>query len=122
MNETVSKELALELDTGLHLVANFTWDDFKFWIKLSNPEFISTTATSSKVELEYHNWDDELTAVLKGITDDLNIRFGEEFDMRNYTKWQPYVKYAAGFFPHTMLSPFVADEFLFAGFSMIGDQ
>ena len=72
--------------------------------------------------MEYHNWDDELTAVLKGMIDDLNIRFEDEYDMRNYKPWDPYVTYAAGFFPHTMLSPFVEDEFLFAGFSMIGDQ
>ena len=112
----------MELNTGLHVVANFTWDDFKFWIELSEPQFMGTTATSSRIELEYHNWDGELTAVLKAITDDLNIRFSEETDLRNTEKWKRIAPLAAGFFPHTLLSPFVADEFLFAGFSMIGDQ
>ena len=112
----------MELNTGLHVVANFTFDDFKFWIELSEPQFMGTTATSSRIELEYHNWDGELTAVLKAITDDLNIRFSEETDLRSIDKkWAQYVQFAAGLFPHTLLSPFVADEFLFAGFSMMED-
>lgn len=37
-NETTTeKELAVVLNTGVHVVANITWDNFDFWAALSDP-------------------------------------------------------------------------------------
>lgn len=43
-DSTSEKELAVELDTGLHLVANFTFDDFRFWATLKDAKIMQTTA------------------------------------------------------------------------------
>lgn len=38
-DSTSEKELAVVLNTGLHVAANFTFDDFKFWAELDDPQF-----------------------------------------------------------------------------------
>ena len=65
-NSTLEKELAVELDTGLHLVANFTFDDFRFWATLNDAKIMQTTAESkvAGLVLNYHNWDKLLTAIV----------------------------------------------------------
>ncbi len=63
-NDTTAKELAVDLTTGLYVVANFTWDNFEYWASLSDPKFMDTVVTSPVVNLDYHNWNAELTAVL----------------------------------------------------------
>ena len=114
-NSTLEKELAVELDTGLHLVANFTFDDFRFWATLNDAKIMQTTA-ESKVEglvMNYHAWDKLLTAVVHGMTDDFNIRFGWEHDLR---ETHPKINLITHILQKTVLSPFVADEFILAGF------
>lgn len=78
------------------------------------------TTAESKVQdlvLDYHNWDLELTAVVKDLTDDFNLRWGRVHDLKEHT----LIKMVAGMFPKTLLSPFVTDEFLLAGLSSITD-
>lgn len=54
-NSTVERELALNLDLGIHAVANVTWDNFVYWLELSEAKCVSAVATSP-TELNYHNW------------------------------------------------------------------
>lgn len=117
-NNTTAKELAVDLTTGLHVVANFTWDNFEYWASLSDPKFMDTVVTSPVVKLDYHNWNAELTAVLKDMTDEFNLRFGTPKDLKSIT----IVHFVAGILRATLVSPFVHDEFLFAGFKMIMDR
>lgn len=81
-NATATKELAVDLTTGLHIVANFTWDDFTFWAKLSDAKMMNTQVTSPVVELDYHNWNAELTAVVADMADEFNLRFGTPVDLK----------------------------------------
>lgn len=119
-DESSKKELAVVLNTGISLVADLLWDDFDFHAKLQNPLIQGTTA-ESKVQglvLDYHNWDLELTAVVKNLADDFNLRWGRAHDLKEK---YPLIKMVAGMFPKTLLSPFVTDEFLLAGLSSITD-
>ena len=87
-----TKELAVVLELGLHLTANFTFDNFRFWANLNEPTVLQTKA-ESKVEgliLNYHNWDLELSAVVKGMVDDFNLRWNREHDLRNKYKIAKY--------------------------------
>ena len=119
-NDTMAeKELAVDLTTGMHLVANFTWDNFVYWISLSEPQFMGTVATSPVMSLYYHNWDVELTAVLKDMTDEFNLRHSAPTDLKTKA---PLFNFVAGLIRATLISPFVKDEFLFGGFKMITDR
>lgn len=113
-NAVDKKELAVTLDTGMHLKLDFEWNDFTVYAKFLDPQFMGTTATSYIGELDHHNWDMELTFVLKDITDDINIRFGELIDL---TKLYPTLKFVTGIVAKTLLSPYVKDEYIMAGFS-----
>jgi len=118
-NATATKELAVDLTTGLHIVANFTWDDFTFWAKLSDAKMMNTQVTSPVVELDYHNWNAELTAVVVDMADEFNLRFGTPIDLKQKAT---VIHFVAGIIRQTLISPFVKDEFLFAGFKMITDR
>lgn len=117
---STEKELAVVLNTGLSLRANVTWDDFEFWAELDDPMFYNTVAESKVADLvlDYHNWDMELMYVVKDITEDFNLRWATPHDFKAE---YPLIKMVAGLVRKTLLSPFVADEFLFAGFKMITD-
>lgn len=78
---------------------------------------VAANATSPVVELEYHDWVDEFTYLIKGMTDSFNLRFSTPVDLKTKT----LVMFVAGLVPNTILSPFEADDFLLAGFSMITD-
>lgn len=116
---TAEKELAVSLETGMHLNIQMLWDDFTIYAKFLEPEFMGTVATPYTIDLDYHNWDSQLTAVLKVIAMDLNIRYGDVYDLRNNKKFGSLIQYASMNIKHSLLSPFLADEFIFAGFSDI---
>lgn len=121
-NETMAeKELSVVLNTGLHLTANITWDNFVYWAELGEPMFEQTTC-ESKVEglkLDWHNWDSELTYVMKDIADDFNLKHATPVDLKEKSMT---IKMAAGLIPDSLVSPFVADEFLFIGTKSITDK
>ena len=112
------KELSVTLDTGLHLLVYFLWDNFVITARMTEAAMMQTVATSYIGDLDYHNWDAQLTAVVKGITDDVTLRFGEGIDLKE----KSIVKFVAGIARKTLLSPFIQDEFLFAGWKMITDR
>lgn len=114
---TSQKELSATLTSGMHLLAYFLWDNFEVTAKLTEPQFMNTQVTSHIGELDYHNWDSELTAVLKNIADDVTLRFGNGVDLKNIT----VVRFLSGIARGTLMSPFIKDEFLFAGWRMITD-
>lgn len=115
---TSQKELSVTMNMGLHLLAYALWDNFVITARISETQVMNTQVTSHIGQLDYHNWDALLTAVVKGITDDITIRFGEGIDLKN---GPTVVKYLAGLARGTLASPFVQDEFLFLGWRMITD-
>ena len=122
-NNSTEKELAVVLNTGVHVAANITWDNFEYWADLTEPAFMDTTCVSQKSDLvlDYHNWNQELTAVMKDITDDFDLRWATPHDLKTKKGPIPWPM-IAGLVKATLLSPFVADEFLFIGFKMIMDR
>jgi len=118
-NSTAEKELSVTLETGIHLVANVTWDNFLYWANFTEPQFMSTVATSNIGPLDYHDWDGELTAVLNNIVTDLNMRFAAGTDLK---KTIPVMAFVSGIIRNSKLSPFIMDEFIYAGFKMITDR
>lgn len=114
------KELAVTIETGMHLNLQFAWDDFTFYAKFAEPQLMQSVVTPVTIELdEGHEWDTEMTQVLKDVTDGLNAKYGEVFDLR---KINPLISYAAMNLKHSILTPFVEDEFVLAGFSAIIDN
>jgi len=103
-NSTADKELSVTLDTGLHLVANVTWDNFLFWVNITEPQFMGTVATSNIGALDYHDWDGELTAVLNNIATDVNLKYAAGIDLK---KTIPVMAFVAGIIRNSKLSPFI---------------
>ena len=74
---TSPKELAVSLETGLVLVADVAIEDFVITAELKDPTMMGTVATpvAEGLVLDWHNWDMELTSVVKSIVDEVNLRF-----------------------------------------------
>lgn len=106
------------MDLGLHGAVNATWSDFKYWINVTEMECVAASATSPVVTLEYHDWTRMFTALIRDMTDEFNLRWAEPRDLKAKGKIVPML---AGIVKNTILSPFVVDEFLMAGFKVITD-
>ena len=117
-NDTAAKELAVNITLGLHLRAEFQWDNFAYYANLTDAKVTNTVVTSPVVQLDYHNWNDELTAVISDMTDEFDLRFSTEVNIKEKTFW----KMVSNFVRATLVSPFVQDEFIFLGFKMILDK
>lgn len=115
---SLPKEPSVVIDTGLLTDVDFEIADFMLTLDIASPTFVGTTTQSYIGELDYHNWDAELTSVLKVIAEDVNIRFGEGVDICD--KW-PKLNLAKKFIRNTLVSPFVENEFMFLGFKLITD-
>jgi len=118
-NDTVPEpELALDMDLGVALTVNATWDNFEYWIALNDARGVHADVTSPAMKLNYHDWIAEITALLKATTTEFNLGHATPVDLK--AKY-PLINMVAGLFRSTLLSPFVTDEFLLAGFKMITD-
>lgn len=115
---TTEKELSATINTGIHLLAEVTFDNFELTAALNEAEAMNTKVISYIGDLDYHNYDRLLTSVLKGITDDINIRFSDGVDFKKNL----IVKFVSGIVKNTLVSSAAADEFLFAGFRMLSDD
>lgn len=119
-NDTTPLEHALNLELGLTMVANVTFDNFEYWAELNDVAVVDTVATPREgITLDYHNWDAELTYVVASMVDNFNIMHETPVDLKTKI---PVVAFVAGILRATLLSPFVQDEFIFAGFKMIMDH
>ena len=115
-NDT-AKEHAVTLHTGVHLNAKFSFDNFEYFLELSDVTVQNTTTTSDIGEMDYHNWDSELYYVIKDIVDDSNLRLATPIDLKK--TGPPIISFVAGLFKNTIMSPTVSDEFIALGFSML---
>jgi len=61
----------------------------------------------------------ELSSVVRGMVDQFNLRFATPVDLKQKAT---IVHFVAGLIRATLLSPFISDEFVFAGFKMITDH
>jgi len=116
-NSTVEKELALDMELGIHAIANFTFDNFVYWIKFDETKAVTANVSSPVVTLDYHDWIGLVTALLTDMADTFNLTHGTPKDLKDNT----IVHFAAGILADTLLSPYVVDDFLFAGFRMLPD-
>jgi len=103
---------------GVHTAVNATWDNFVYWIELNDVKALSAVVTSNVVTLDYHNWVAEFTALLKDASDEFNMKYATPTDIKASSV---VIGFVAGILRSTLLSPFVEDEYLLAGFKMITD-
>jgi len=52
------------MNLGIALVANFSWDNFEYWIAVNDARAVKVIATSNVTTLYYKDWEELVTALL----------------------------------------------------------
>lgn len=114
---TAEKELAIELNTGLEIEIELEMvKNLTYFAKVVNPVIQNTQVIQTAFQFRYHRWDALLTSVLQVFADDFNLK---------HEDWKPISKFGpiiATQIKNVLVSPYVNEEFLYIGFSWIGDN
>ena len=65
-----------------------------------------------------HNYDALFTSILENVANDMNIKQSGGFPLANIN---PTLGMLSGIFKDSIITPYVADNYLYAGFSMQAD-
>ena len=102
-NDTVTKELALELEMNLQLFIDFSVSNFKINLQLNQPKITNTKIVSAAIPMHYHDYDTLLTDILIAFTFDFNTSHYAGIDLK---KKYHYVKLASYLFIGTVITPY----------------
>lgn len=116
-NGAVSSELAAEVSFGNVMNLNFTFDDFLLFKHYSAQQALNTAVTAGTGAVTVATDDEKMTAFLTALGNHYNEK---HVDGINY-KANQIVGFVAGLLRHTLLTPYVVDEYLYGGFSWISD-
>jgi hypothetical protein len=116
-NATADEEVAAKLQFGLNMAYNFTFDNFLIFKHFSDQKVINTIVKESKVDFATTNWDETMTGLVTALGNDYNSAHVDGIDLKK----NQIVGFVAGLLRHTLLTPYVADEYLYGGFSWITD-
>ena len=115
-NATATKELSATLEMGLHVPIELNVDNYILNAGVGQTSVMNSVATSDVFELEYHNWDLELSYVIKSMVDTLNLRLVQAMDLRELS---PAIQKASTIFPTVSVSPKLQDGYLLLGLSFL---
>ena len=96
---------------------NFTFSDFIIYRQFANQQVTGTTLKSSTVDLGIDDLDAALLSFLTALETDYDAAHEKGIDLKKNTT----IGFVAGLLRHTLLTPFMEDEYLYGGFSWITD-
>ena len=112
-----TQELAVEFQTGLAHSMNFTFDNFVIFKQYSNQQVTGTSVTSSTVTLGETDLDATMLSFFTNLGNDYDASHAKGIDLKkNIT-----VGFVSGLLKHTLLTPYMVEEYLYGGFSWITD-
>jgi hypothetical protein len=113
----VNQTLALELRMSLQVVLNATFDDFLISANLSDPMIANTEVLTDNIGMIYHDYDAVFTGALEAFVYDFNTSHANGWNLKS----NQIVGFVAGLIRKTIISPFIQNGYLFAGFRWISD-
>ena len=111
-----TQEVAAQIQFGLAMNMNFTFDNFVIFKHYNSEKVVNTIVQESKVDFGGIN-DEMMTEFVTTLCDSYNTAHVDGIDMKK----NQIVGFVAGLLRHTLLTPFVVDEYLYGGFSWITD-
>ena len=112
-----TQELAIEFQTGLAHSMNFTFDNFVIFKQYSNQQVTGTSVKSSTVTLGETDLDAAMLSFFTNLGNDYDASHAKGIDLKkNIT-----VGFVSGLLKHTLLTPYMVEEYLYGGFSWITD-
>lgn len=112
-NANVKDELAGEIEFGLVMNMNFTFDDFLLMKHYNSQKALNASVKSGDLVTD----DDKVSAFLTALGNHYNEKHVNGINFKE----NQIVGFVAGMLRHTLLTPQVVDEYLYGGFSWITD-
>ena len=117
-NATTPEEVAVEFQTGVSMNVNFTFDNFVIRKSYSNQKVVNTVIKDTKIMFgALEDFDKTMTDFLVALGDNWNDKHADGIDLKK----NQIVGFVAGMLRHSLLTPFVQEEYLYGGFSWITD-
>ena len=117
-NETTTEEVAMETQFDIGFKNNFTFDDFSLKALFSNTKIIDNKVMFEKFPFNPDSsTDGALTALWTAIANDYNGAYPNGWDFKK----NQIIGFVAGMVKHTLLTPYMQDNYYYGGFSRITD-
>ena len=117
-NSTTPEEVAMETQFGIGFNNNFTFEDFDIKSLFSNTKIIDNKVMFEKFPFNPDaSTDGSLTELWTAIAEDFNGAHLNGIDLKK----NQIVGFVAGLMRHTLLTPYMQDNYYYGGFSWISD-
>lgn len=118
-DETSEKDLAVELQAGLSMTFNGTFDDFKVYALIQDNSVMGAQLVSSKMDItSVADWNALLNTPVTSFVDAFNDKHATVI---NYKMKYSVLFFVSGIVKLLLATPFQTDHFIFAGFRWITD-
>jgi len=117
-NATTKAETAVTFELNAELHANVTLDNFVIFPKINEIFAANTKVTQDKIGMMSHNYNILFTSILQNTANDINIKYQNGWPMSNI---DPSFSMLSGVLKNTTVTPYIAENYLYAGFSMQAD-
>ena len=118
-NVTTPQELAVEFDMTVQATVNFTFDSF--FLNLNIPELVigGVTIAHDKIGMYDRDYNTFISMLVQTEVENVNQDWAEPWDLAELDGTFGFLR---SMFVGFQVSPFVADEFIFLGFSYFLDE
>lgn len=117
-NDTVTNATALVFEMSLQAHGNITMSKFILYPNIHQVLMEDVRLSVDNVGMEYHPYGSLLTRILQKESEYFNTLMAKGWNLANLN---PMFGLASGFIKNTVLSPYIVDGWLYAGFEMYAD-
>jgi hypothetical protein len=117
-NSTVKADLAAAFELNLEAHANVTVADFVVYPNVKQIYAANTKVVTDNVGLMAHNYNVLFTSVLENFANDFNMKYQKGYPLANI---DPTFGMLSGLLKDMVITPYMEENYLFAGFSMNAD-
>ena len=114
-SSTVKAEKAVTLNMDFSAVANITMRDLMLYPRISSIAINNVVKKYDTVPMYYHDYTNILSLLVQNAVADVNIKYESGMDVSSYLPKE------ANYFKNITVSPFVNDQWIYAGFDVVED-
>ena len=115
-NATTKAEKAVTLKMNLAATANITIRDLMLYPSISSVAINDVVKTYDTVPMYYHDYTQILSLLVRNAVTDVNLKYDKGMDMSSYLPTE------VNYLKNITISPFVNDQWIYAGFDLNIDK
>jgi len=117
-NATTTNETAVEFAMNLETHVNMTMKDLVFFPTVEDIKIANTVIKRDVIGLYARNWDQTFTNIIQNAVNDFNTKYAKGWALSNI---DPRLAMITGLIKNSTMTPYIADNWMYAGFSMQAD-